>query len=80
MQDLAAARRGGQRVSIEAMGPKIEVWRAAIDAPCLAAENCDIRAMVSDDRPEASVPVWPRADLGSLADRLLALARGMDSY
>lgn len=37
-------------------------------------------AIVSDDRPEANVPVWPRADLGSLADRLLALARGIDSY
>lgn len=62
---------------IEAVGTKIEVWRAAMGAACLAAERCDIQAIVSDDRPEANVPVWPRADLGPLADRLLALARGV---
>ena len=65
---------------IEAIGTKIEVWRAALGTACLAGEHCDIRAIVSDDRPEANVPIWPRADLGPLADRLLALARGMNSY
>jgi len=64
---------------IEAIGPKVEVWRAAMGTSCLAAERRDIRALVSDDRPEANVPVWPRAELGPLADRLLALARGLDS-
>lgn len=64
---------------IEAVGTKIEVWRAAIGATCLAAERDDIQAIVSDDRPEVAVPVWPRADLGLLADRLLALARAMDA-
>lgn len=64
--------------NIEAIGTKIEVWRAVLGTACLAADHCDIRAIVSDDWPEVNVPVWPRVDLGPLADRLLALARGMD--
>lgn len=64
---------------IEATGTKIEVWRAAMGTTCLVGEHCDIRAIVSDDQPEANVQVWPRSDLGLLADRLLALARAMNS-
>ncbi len=65
---------------IEARGVKIEVWRAAIGTACLAGERSDIRAVVSDDQPEVNVPVWPRADVGPLADRLLALARETGSH
>lgn len=64
---------------IEAMGTKIEVWRAEMGTACLATERSDIQAIVSDDRPEANVPVWPRAGVGALADRLLALARATNS-
>ena len=65
---------------IETTGTKIEVWRAAMGTVCLASEHDDIRAVVSDDRPEVAVPVWPRADVGALAERLLALARTTGSY
>ncbi len=65
---------------IEATGVKIEVWRAPMGTACLAGERSDIRAVVSDDQPEVNVPVWPRADVRSLADRLLALARQTGSY
>ncbi len=65
---------------IEARGVKIEVWRAAMATTCLAGERSDIQAVVSDDQPEVHVPVWPRTEVGSLADRLLALARETGSY
>ncbi len=61
---------------IEASGLKIEVWRAAAGAPCLASERPDIAAVVSDDALAVAVPVWPRSDVAGLADRILALARG----
>ena len=55
---------------IDAQGPKIEVWRAAIGTPCLAAERSDIAAVVSDDEPGVAVPVWPRSNVARLADNL----------
>ncbi|MHB0955168.1 MAG: molybdopterin-guanine dinucleotide biosynthesis protein B [Pirellulaceae bacterium] len=60
---------------IDAPGMKIEVWRASVGSAPLAAERQeeDIVAVVSDDRPDVSVPVWPRCDVAGLADRVLAL-------
>ncbi len=58
--------------NIDASGKKIEVWRAAAGNPCLAAERDDILAVVSDDSPEVTVPIWPRGDISHLADQLLA--------
>jgi molybdopterin-guanine dinucleotide biosynthesis protein B len=56
--------------------PRVEVWRAAPATPPLALADARIAAVVSDDLPPAlRVPVWPRADVGTLADRVLALAR-----
>jgi molybdopterin-guanine dinucleotide biosynthesis protein B len=57
---------------IDARAPKIEVWRACRGTPCLATERDDILAVVSDDSPPVSLPVWPRGDIAHLADRLLA--------
>ncbi len=58
---------------IDAPGLKIEVWRGAPGCVCLATEREDIVAVVSDDRPDVSVPVWPRGDVARLADRVSAL-------
>jgi molybdopterin-guanine dinucleotide biosynthesis adapter protein len=55
---------------------KVEVWRAVGGTAPLAAERADIAAIVSDDRPEVAVPVWPRSDLASLADKIWELAGG----
>ncbi len=60
---------------IDAAGPKIEVWRAARGTRCLVSERSDLAAVVSDDQPEVSVPVWPRHDLPRLADCILELAQ-----
>jgi molybdopterin-guanine dinucleotide biosynthesis protein B len=60
---------------IEAVGTKIEVWRAAMGTPCLAADHADIRAVISDDQPPVSVPVWPRGDVTRIADHILALCQ-----
>ena len=59
--------------NIDAPGIKIETWRAGVGHACLAAERGDILAVVTDDNPELSVPVWPRSDIASLADRVVAL-------
>lgn len=61
---------------IQAAGVKVEVWRAEKDSACLAAERADIMAVVSDDRPDVTVPVWPRSDVPRLADRIWDLATG----
>jgi molybdopterin-guanine dinucleotide biosynthesis protein B len=55
--------------------PKIEVWRAALGVPPYATEHHSIRAVVSDDVVNLSVPVWPRSDLAMVADRVLEIAR-----
>ncbi len=52
---------------------KVEVWRAVIGGPCLAAQRDDIAAVVSDDPAQAPVPVWPRADVARVADGILGL-------
>ncbi|HPC83830.1 MAG TPA: molybdopterin-guanine dinucleotide biosynthesis protein B [Thermoanaerobaculaceae bacterium] len=57
---------------IEREGPKIEVWRREIGKPLLARERPGIVAVVSDDAPEAPVPVWPRSDVAGLASRVIA--------
>lgn len=58
---------------IDAVGIKIEVWRAAMGTPCLATEHADIVAVISDEQPPVSVPVWPRAEARQIADHLLRL-------
>ncbi|RIK84581.1 MAG: molybdopterin-guanine dinucleotide biosynthesis protein B [Planctomycetota bacterium] len=55
--------------------PKIEVWRAALGTPPYAAEHSTIRAVVSDDAASIGIPVWPRGDVGFVADRVLEIAR-----
>ncbi len=57
---------------IEREGPKIEVWRREIGKPLLANERPGIVAVVSDDAPNAPVPVWPRSDVPGVASRVLA--------
>lgn len=53
---------------------KIEVWRKALDTQPLAMSDRSIVAVVSHDVPSAlAAPVWPRAELAALADRILAL-------
>ena len=59
---------------IEAQAPKVEVWRAGPGHAPLAGERTDIMAVISNDRPQVSVPVWPRNSVAELADRLLDLA------
>jgi molybdopterin-guanine dinucleotide biosynthesis adapter protein len=58
---------------IEHEGLKLEVWRREIGKPLLARERRGIVAVVSDDAPEVSQPVWPRSDLPRLADEILKL-------
>ncbi|MEX2188231.1 MAG: molybdopterin-guanine dinucleotide biosynthesis protein B [Pirellulales bacterium] len=55
--------------------PKIEMWRAALAVPPYAAEHESILAVVSDDAIHLPVPVWPRADINAVADRLLEIVR-----
>jgi molybdopterin-guanine dinucleotide biosynthesis protein B len=59
----------------ETRAAKIEVWRAAAGSPPMAAEIPDVRAVVTDDLPRVSQPLWPRANVTELAERILELAR-----
>ena len=60
---------------IHATAPKIEVWRECQGTSCLAAERDDILAMVSDDAPPTSLPVWPRRAVAQIVENLLAMVR-----
>jgi molybdopterin-guanine dinucleotide biosynthesis adapter protein len=59
---------------LDADGAKIEVWRQAAGGPLLAETHNDIRAVVTDDRVDARVPLWPRHEVSRLAERILDLA------
>jgi len=60
---------------IQAAAPKIEVWRECQDTNCLASERDDILAVVSDDAPPTSLPVWPRRGVAQIAANLLEMVR-----
>lgn len=54
--------------------PRIEVWRSATGASPLAEGDLKIEAVVTDDPVSVEIQVWPRADIGRLADQVLLLA------
>jgi molybdopterin-guanine dinucleotide biosynthesis protein B len=56
------------------VGPKVEVWRAAVTEAPLAASDPSILAVVTDDAVDVSVPCWPRSNLDLVAARLWELA------
>ena len=58
---------------LDGPGLKIEVWRASLGTPPVAAQRPDIAVVVTDDEPSVTVPVWPRGNVRDLADRILAL-------
>ena len=58
---------------LEAESPKIEVWRQAMGGSCLAGERSDISAVITDDQPGVNVPVWPRCDVGKVAESIIAM-------
>ena len=42
---------------------------------CLAGGRNDIIAVISDDLPSLSIPVWPRSDISYLAQQMLVVAK-----
>ena len=58
---------------IDGPGLKVEVWRAEVGSEPLVRERNDIIAVITDDALDASVPIWPRNDVGDLLVRILAL-------
>ena len=61
-------------------GTKIEVWRSSVEKPLLALSRPAVAAVISDDTVDLpGTPVWPRNDLGDIADRLLDLIEFQES-
>lgn len=58
---------------LESESTKIEVWRSSTGTAPLAGLRGGIAAVVTDDATECAVPCWPRSDLRSVADRIVAL-------
>jgi molybdopterin-guanine dinucleotide biosynthesis protein B len=52
---------------------KIEVWRSPVGKTPYAATDHSISVVVTDDPLESVPVVWPRADIGELARRVVAL-------
>jgi molybdopterin-guanine dinucleotide biosynthesis protein MobB len=57
----------------QALAPKVEVWRAAASGLPYAIDDPSIRALITDDRIDARLPVWRRSDIGELASGVLKL-------
>lgn len=55
---------------------KIEVWRAAMNSAPLAAVDGTIRAVVTDDPLDVSIPILRRADVPQLACWILERQEG----
>ena len=58
---------------LKTSGDKIEVWRAQTGADPLAQSETTVLAVVTDDPVEVSSPVWPRANVDDIADRILVI-------
>ena len=56
---------------MQAIAPKIEVWRAALERPPLCSTNSSICALVTHDLAPVAVPILPRADVPGIADFIL---------
>ncbi len=53
---------------------KIEVWRKSLGTQPLAITDTSIIAVVTHDNiPNLAAPVWPRADVAALAEKILAV-------
>jgi molybdopterin-guanine dinucleotide biosynthesis protein B len=55
-------------------GTKIEVWRQAVGSEPMALSDSQIRAVVTDDAVEVTVPCVPRSDIAAIAANVLQLA------
>ena len=53
---------------------KIEIWRKEVSEEPIAAKDKDVCAVISDDQPDVSQPIWPRRHVSELADRICDLA------
>lgn len=63
---------------LQTTAPRIEVWRSVVSERPYAADDAKIVAVVSDESPPDIVcPIWPRANIAGLADRILQFQASM---
>lgn len=55
-------------------GRKVEVYRTAVNPRPVFSEHPGIEAVITDDPVETDLPVWPRGDLKTIVDGVLAIA------
>ena len=55
-------------------GPKLEVWRSERGTPPMAHDQTDILAVISDEVPTVTCPVWPRGDVAAIAAQVEKIA------
>lgn len=58
---------------VRASAQKVEVWRASLGTPPLAANDPSILAIVTDDDPNVARTTLARSDPSALADWVLAI-------
>jgi molybdopterin-guanine dinucleotide biosynthesis protein B len=59
-----------------AEGLKLEVWKKDLGSQSLATERDGSLAVITDDPLEADIPVWPRSDVSSIADKIVGILLG----
>ena len=56
--------------------PKIEVWRKSLGSEPMAKSDSSIQAIVTHDEIQGlATPIWPREDVATLAEKILALLK-----
>lgn len=57
---------------LQTNAPRVEVWRSTVSERPYAADDAKIIAVVSDESPpNVACPVWPRANIAGLAERII---------
>lgn len=59
--------------NLETSATKVEVWRRGASGEPLACSRNDVAAVITDDEVDLQTPLWPRADVKALVDRLQKL-------
>lgn len=63
----------------QAVAPKVEVWRAAVEGAPLAAADPSIAAIITDDAAPTETPAIPRRDIAAIANQVEALTKKQTS-
>jgi molybdopterin-guanine dinucleotide biosynthesis protein MobB len=66
--------------NLRTQAPRVEVWRAALSKPPIAATDSGIVAIVSDDTTDVGIPQWKRSEINAIARGIMSLVGNGNSF